>query len=318
MSVIFKGIGTYYPDNVLSNFDLEKMVDTTDQWISARTGIKERRILPPDDTRNASDLGVSASLEALENAGIKAQELDGIIATAINPDKYFPATACIIQHKLGASGFAFDITAACAGFVFAVNTATALIQSGQCERILVVGAELLSRVVDWNDRNTCVLFGDGAGAVVLSRSDEPNCGVLASRIQSDGSAEQILYLNNSVNSKGPSFMTMDGKSVFKMAVTELTNVVNQTLSDVGLSVDDIDIALFHQANLRILSAVGKRLHLDEDKVFVNGHKFGNTSSASIPLAMADAMSQGKIKKGDLVVLAAIGGGMSWGCNVVRW
>ncbi|MFC1584423.1 beta-ketoacyl-ACP synthase III [Fibrobacterota bacterium] len=318
MAAIISGIGAYYPEKVLSNSDLEKIVDTTDEWITTRTGIKQRRILPEESDMNASDLGARAAAMALEQAGLGADQLDGIICAGINPDMLFPATACIIQKKIGAGGFGFDLTAACAGFVCGVNVATALINDGQCRNILVVGAELLSRVMDWKDRNTCILFGDAAGAVVMSACEEEGRGVLNSCMKSDGRLMDILYLNNAVNKKSDSFIHMEGKAVFKTAVQSLSDVVRESLDREGLTVQDLDLAVFHQANVRILSAVGRKLRLPDEKVPVNVSRYGNTSSASIPLVLHECHREGRLKPGMLVTLAAIGGGMTWGCNLIRW
>jgi 3-oxoacyl-[acyl-carrier-protein] synthase-3 len=320
-NAIISGIGVYCPENIWTNHDLEKLVDTSDEWIRTRTGIEQRHILPKESNWKASDLGAKAAQEALEKAGIGPGDVDGIIAAGINPDKQFPATACFIQQKIGAQGFAFDVTAACAGFVYAVNMASLLIQSGQCKHILVVGAELLSRVVDWEDRNTCVLFGDAAGAVVLSACEEEGRGVLCSTLNSDGAATDILFLNNlhqADSEESKSCLQMNGKQVFKSAVTNLSEVVSQTLDKQNLRAQDLDLAVFHQANVRILDAVAERLGLTEEQLIVNVQRYGNTSSASVPLALYEAESQGKLAPGKLVSLAAIGGGMSWGCNLMRW
>ncbi len=317
MSAIISGVGVYYPENILTNADLEKLVDTSDTWIRERTGIEERRILPKDSKMKASDLGVRASEAALKKAGIQPEELDGIIVAGLNPDMQFPATACFIQDKLGAKGFAFDVTAACAGFVYGVNMASLFINSGQCKKVLVVGAELISPVVDWTDRNTCILFGDAAGAVVLTHSEDKDRGVFDSYLESKGAAHDILSLGL-MDKEGNQAISMDGRQVFKLAVKSLSEVVKNCLEKNNLTVKDVNLAVFHQANSRILSAVATKLGLEEEQLIINVQKFGNTSSASIPLALAEAEEAGRIKKGDLVVFAAIGGGMSWGCNLIRW
>jgi 3-oxoacyl-[acyl-carrier-protein] synthase-3 len=323
MGAIISGLGVYYPDNVLTNADLERMVETSDEWILTRTGIRERRILPEDSPLKASDLGARAALNALEKAGLKPEDVGAIIVNAIVPDKQFPAVACIIQEKIGAkNAFAFDITAACSGFVYGVNLASLLIESGQCRHVLVIGAELLSRAVDWTDRNTCILFGDAGGAAVLSAGPADR-GVIRSLLRSDGSYADILYLDPLLNSAagkdgGGSCIRMDGKQVFKVAVTEVTRVVTDALALEGLGPADLDLFVAHQANVRILGAIGEKLGLPEDKVVVNVQRFGNTSSASVPLALQEAEQAGRLKPGMLVGLAAVGGGMAWGVNIIRW
>jgi 3-oxoacyl-[acyl-carrier-protein] synthase-3 len=323
MGAIISGLGVYTPDNVLTNADLERMVETTDEWIVTRTGIRERRILPKDSPFKASDLGARAALSALEKAGLKPEDVGAIIVNAIVPDKQFPAVACLIQEKIGAkNAFAFDITAACSGFVYGVNLASLMIDAGQCDHVLVIGAELLSRAVDWTDRNTCILFGDAGGAAVLSRAPQgSNRGVLRSLLRSDGGFADILYLDPlaSPSEDGSSAcIRMDGKQVFKVAVTEVTRVVNDALALEGLTAADLDLFVAHQANVRILGAIGEKLGLPEDKVVVNVQRYGNTSSASVPLALHEAEQAGRLKPGMLVALAAVGGGMAWGVNIIRW
>jgi 3-oxoacyl-[acyl-carrier-protein] synthase III len=320
MGAVIRGIGTYYPDEILTNADLEKRMETTDEWITTRTGIRQRRILPKDSPLQASDFGTFAAKAAMDKAGVRAEEIDGIICANINPDKQFPATACFIQAKLGAkNAFAFDVTAACAGFVYAANMAHLLIDSGQARNILVIGAEIISRVLDWSDRNTCILFGDAAGAVVFSPGPKER-GVILSQLKSDGNQADALYLDclgGSAASAGKG-MAMDGKQVFKAAVTEISEIVRSTVAKAGLSLRDLDLLVMHQANIRILNAVAEKLELPPGKMIINVDRFGNTSSASIPLALADAESQGKLQPGRLVALAGVGGGMSWGCNLMRW
>lgn len=355
MGAIIRGIGVYYPENVVTNAQLEKKVDTTDEWITTRTGIKQRRILPNDSNLLASDFGAAAAQAAMTKAGIKPEDIDGIICANINPDKQFPATACFIQAKIGAkNAFAFDVTAACAGFVFAANMASLLIDSGQAKNILVIGAEILSRVLDWTDRNTCILFGDAAGAVVFSAGPKDR-GILLSQLKSDGTQADVLFLN-SLMGHGKGFpadevdeideddddddyeddedgdedeneepdqeaapaMNMDGKQVFKAAVTEIADIVKSTVAKAGFTMQDLDLLVMHQANVRIINAIADKLGLPPEKVIINVDKFGNTSSASIPLALFDAESQGRLQPGKLVALAAVGGGMSWGCNLMRW
>lgn len=320
MGAVIRGIGVWYPDTILTNADLEKRMDTTDEWITTRTGIKQRRILPADSDLKASDFGANAARAAMAKAGITADQVDGIICANINPDKQFPATACFIQAKLGAkNAFAFDVTAACAGFVYAANMAHLLIGAGQAKNILVIGAEILSRVVDWTDRNTCILFGDAAGAVVFSEGPKDR-GVLLSQLKSDGTQADVLYLDcvgGTASSAGKG-MSMDGKQVFKAAVTEISDIVRSTVAKAGLSMKDLDLLVMHQANVRILNAIADKLELPPEKMMINVDRFGNTSSASIPLALADAEAQGKLLPGKLIALAGVGGGMSWGCNLLRW
>lgn len=315
MGAIISGLGISVPDTVLTNADLEKRVDTTDEWIVARTGIRERHILAPEDPRLASDLGVEALRRALAAAGLAPEELDGIIVGAIVPDKQFPATACFIQEKIGAkNAFAFDITAACAGFVFGANLASQFIQSGQCRHVAVLGAETLSRAVDWSDRNTCILFGDASAAAIFSAGPEGR-GVMLSKLRSDGAHAGILYWDGRGAGKG---MNMDGRQVFKLAVSEVSALVVETLSQAGKKPEDLDLLVLHQANVRILSAIGERLGLPAEKVVINVDRYGNTSSSSIPLALYEAQADGRLQPGMLVALAGVGGGMSWGCNLMRW
>ncbi len=323
MGAIIRGLGISLPDDILTNADLERMVDTSDEWIVTRTGIRERRILPKDSPLKASDLGAAAARQALERAGVKAEDVGAVLVGGIVPDMQFPATACIIQEKIGARhAFAFDITAACSGFVYGVNMASLLIDSGQCDHVLVIGAETLSRVTDWTDRNTCVLFGDAGAAAVLSRGPEGR-GVIRSLLRSDGGAAGILSLDSIAAaaldpSSAKPCIRMDGKQVFKLAVSEVSRVVVDALAFEGLRPSDLDLFVAHQANVRILSAIGEKLGLPEDKVFVNVHKYGNTSAASVPLALYEAEAEGRLKPGMLVALAAVGGGMAWGVNLVRW
>jgi 3-oxoacyl-[acyl-carrier-protein] synthase III len=317
MGAVIRGIGVYTPDNVVTNADIEKIVETTDEWITTRTGIKQRHILPKGSPLKASDFGTYAAKAAMEKAGLGPDDIDGIICANINPDKQFPATACFIQAKLGVkNAFAFDVTAACAGFVYAANMAALLIDAGQCRNILVIGAEILSPVLDWTDRNTCILFGDAAGAVVFSAGPKDR-GIILSQLKSDGTQSEVLYLNlpGDLSRRG---MFMDGKQVFKAAVTEITDIVRTTAAKAGFKVEDLDMLVMHQANVRIIGAIAEKLGLPPEKVVINVDRFGNTSSASIPLALHEAEAQGRLKPGMLVALAAVGGGMSWGCNIMRW
>ena len=265
----------------------------------------------------SSDIGAIAAQRALEKAGIQADEVDGIIAGSMYPDFQFPAMACLIQKKIGAkNAFAYDLTAACGFIPFALNNACLMIQSGQAKNVLVVGAEISSRIMDWSDRNTCVLFGDAAGAILVSATDEPNHGFVGSALESDGNLDHILYLKHLGGED--SFLRMDGKAVFKLAVTEMAAITKKALADSGLTPEDIDVLVPHQANIRILESTADRLGVPKDKVITNVEKYGNTSSASIPIALFEALEANRIKKGDLVAFVAIGGGMSWGCNLFRW
>ena len=310
--------GSYLPDKVVSNLDLSKMVDTSDEWIIERTGIKNRHIA--DDDQLTSDLALKACLKVLKNAQIKAQDIEMIVLATTTPDLTFPATATILQKKLNANNaFAFDVQAVCSGFIYALNIADNFIRSGQVKNVLVVGAETLSRIVDWNDRNTCVLFGDGAGAVILKASADKDSGIIASKLSSDGSLNDILKTSDGVSfSKKSGFIEMQGKEVFKHAVEKMVNSVNQTLKLANLTISDIDYLVPHQANLRILKSVSQKLKLTDDQVIITLANQGNTSAASIPLALDFANQNNKFKKNDLLVLEALGGGLTWGSIIVRW
>ncbi len=313
------GTGSYLPAKTLTNFDLEKFVDTTDEWIVSRSGIHERHIAADDEV--TSDLALQASLRAIEAAGIAATDIDLIIVATTCPDKIFPSTACILQHKLGIQngGAAFDMQAVCGGFVYALNTADLYIRAGQAKTVLVVGAEIMSRMLDWKDRTTCVLFGDGAGAVILQATDVP--GILAGRLHSDGRHHSLLRVDGSISNgevQGDPFIRMEGQAVFKFAVTVLSRVVEEVLNEAGLTGSDIDWLVPHQANIRIIDATAKKLGLSLDNVVVTVANHGNTSSASIPLALDAAVRDGRIKSGPHVLLEAIGGGFTWGAVLLKW
>ncbi len=310
--------GSYLPAKIVTNEDLSKTVDTSDSWIIERTGIKQRHIADLDEL--TSDIATKSALNALAKSNVKAEEIDLIILATTTPDLTFPATATTVQAKIGAkNAFAFDIQAVCSGFVFALATADNFIKSGQVKNALVIGADTLSRIVDWSDRNTCVLFGDGAGAVLLQATTESNCGIIASDLHSDGTLNNILKTNGGVASNQKSgFIEMTGKEVFKHAVEKMSKSVISVLEKSGLTTKDIDLLVPHQANARILNAVANRLELDESKVIITVENQANTSAASIPLALDLANSQQKIKKGDLVVLEALGGGLTWGSIALRW
>lgn len=310
--------GSYLPAKIISNSELAKSVDTSDAWIVERTGIKQRHIAAAEEL--TSDIAVKAALKALTQGKISADEIDLIIVATTTPDLTFPATATTVQAKLGAkNAFAFDMQAVCSGFVFALATADNFIKSGQVKNALVIGAETLSRIVDWNDRNTCVLFGDGAGAVLLQATSEENRGILASDLHSDGTLNELLKTSGGPSSNQKSgFIEMAGKEVFKHAVEKMSKSVLSVLDKAGLGIKDIDLLVPHQANARILNAVATRLELDETKVILTVQNHANTSAASIPLALDQANLEGKIKKGDVVVLEALGGGLTWGSVVLRW
>jgi 3-oxoacyl-[acyl-carrier-protein] synthase-3 len=312
------GTGGYLPEKVLTNHDLARMVDTSDEWIAARTGIRQRHIAA--DTQLSSDLALEASRKALAAAGIGAEQLSLIIVATTTPDMIFPSTACILQAKLGAGGCpAFDVQAVCSGFVYALATANLFIRSGQCRYALVVGAEVYSRILDWTDRSTCVLFGDGAAAVVVAASDQP--GILGAKLHADGRYTKILCVPGQVSGgvvRGKAFVTMEGNAVFKFAVRVLEEVVEETLSAHELKCSAIDWLIPHQANLRIIEATAKKLGLPMEKVIVTVERHANTSAASIPLALDEAVRDGRIRSGQYVLLEAVGGGFTWGTVLMRW
>jgi len=302
------GTGSYLPAKVLTNADLEKIVDTTHDWIFTRSGIVERHVAAENEF--TSDLALQASLKAIEVAGIEANDIDLIIIATTCPDQPFPSTACILQDKLGIKngGAAFDMQAVCGGFVYALNTADMYIRGGQAKTALVVGAEVMTRLLDWNDRTTCVLFGDGAGAVILRASAEP--GIVASKLHADGRHREML--------KSDPLIYMDGKAVFKFAVKVLSEVVEELLEDQKMSGTDIHWLVPHQANIRIIEATAKKLGLGMDKVVVTVATQGNTSAASIPLALDTAVRDGRIKPGQNILLEAVGGGFTWGAVLIKW
>ncbi len=313
------GTGSYLPARVLTNFDLEKIVETSHDWIVSRSGIHERHIAADDEM--TSDLALQASLRAIAAAGISAEEIDLVIVATTSPDQIFPSTACILQDKLGIRncGAAFDMQAVCGGFVYALNTADLYIRGGQARTALVVGAEVLSRILDWNDRATCVLFGDGAGAVVLRASDTP--GIVASKLHADGSHRDMLKADGNIRNgevQGDPFIKMDGQAVFKFAVKVLSEVVEEVLAENNLQGSDISWLVPHQANIRIMEATARKLGLSMDNVIVTVATHGNTSAASIPLALDTAVRDGRIKAGQNILLEAVGGGFTWGAVLVRW
>jgi 3-oxoacyl-[acyl-carrier-protein] synthase III len=306
------GTGSYLPSKVVTNADLEKTLDTSDEWITARTGIKERRIVTNEST---CDLALEACKKALEMSEINPSEIDLIILATTTPDKIFPATATMLQDRLGATCPAFDLQAVCAGFVFALTTAQQYIENGTAKNILVVGSEIMSKIVDWNDRSTAIIFGDGAGAVVVS--SDKNTGIKHSKLYSDGSYMSSLHVNNDrINELGT--IEMAGNEVYKIAVKRLSDLAEETLNDCNMTSDDLTWMVPHQANIRIISAVAKRINLPMSKVILTLDKHGNTSAASIPLALDVAVRDGRIKKGDSLLFEGIGGGFSWGSVLVEY
>ena len=318
------GLGKYIPSQVLTNEDLEEMVDTSDEWITSRTGIKERRIAADDEP--TSELAIKASREALQEANLDAKELDLILVATVTPDMYFPATACILQDELGAtSASTFDLEAGCSGFVYGLSTASQFIETGMYDNILVVGAETLSKITDWEDRSTCVLFGDGAGAAVLQPTAKG--GLLAFELGAKGSGGESLYVPGGGSLNPPSEETiknkmhcikMEGNQVFKFAVKQMGQASLDVLEKADIDPDNVNLFVPHQANTRIINAAAKRLDLEDEKVFVNLPKYGNTSSASIPIALKEAKEEGYVNQGDIIVLVAFGAGLTWASTVIKW
>ena len=309
------GTGSYLPEKILTNADLESMVETTDEWIQERTGIKERHIAAEGET--TADLGVVAARRAMKMADKKPEDIDLIIVATTTPDKVFPSTACLIQKRLDIHGCpAFDVQAVCTGFVYALSIADNFIKAGAAKTALVIGAETLSRIVDWTDRSTCVLFADGGGAVVLEESDEP--GILSTHLHADGSYEHLLHVPRGISEgyellkKGEAYIYMKGNEVFKMAVNTLGKIADETLAANNFDKSQIDWLVPHQANTRIIQATARKLKLSMDRVVVTVDKHGNTSAASVPLALDTAVQDGRIKKGESVILEAFGGGFTWG------
>ncbi len=322
------GTGSYTPDTVLTNQDLEKMVETSSDWIVRRTGIKERRIAKDDEF--ASDMAASASREALEMAALPADKLDLVIVGTVTPDRQFPSCACTLQQKIGAANAAsMDVSAGCSGFIYALSMAHNAIRCGEAEHALVVGAEVLSSVTNWTDRSTCVLLGDGAGAVVLSRTDE-NTGIRAINLRSDGSYGDLLYavdtcehrqgldIKSRINHMKPYYLVMDGNKLFKKAVQCLEEIARATLARAKLAIEEVSLVVPHQANLRIISAVAERLGLSLEKMYITVQKYGNTSSSSIPIAMNEARKDGMLAPLDKVLMVTFGAGLTWGAAVLEW
>jgi 3-oxoacyl-[acyl-carrier-protein] synthase III len=318
------GWGMYVPERRLTNADLEKMVDTSDEWITSRSGIKERRIAAPHET--ASTMSINAARQALERAGIEGKDLDLIIVGTVSYDYYFPSTANLVQHALGARCGAFDMQAACPGFLYALSVAQQFVATGTAKHVLVIGVEVLSRAVDYTDRATCVLFGDGAGAVVLSASDEPG-GVLGHTIGSDGERPDLLWIPVGGTAKRideedlrlrRQFIQMNGSEVFKFATRIMGPAMEEALEKAGMSTEEMDLFIPHQANLRIIESAAKRLNIPMEKVFVNIEKYGNTSAAAIPIALCEAIDQGRVWPGAHIGMVAFGAGLTWAACVVKW
>jgi len=317
--------GSYVPEKILTNFDLEKMVETSDEWITERTGIKERRIASPEQA--TSDLAYEASVKALKNAGLNAEDIDLIIVATVSPDMLTPSAACILQMKLGAvNAIAFDINAACTGFIYALSVADKFIKTGASKKALVVGAETLSRFTDWTDRTTCVLLADGAGAVILEPTKNDD-GIQTIDIFSDGTMWDFIHIpaggsripvTEEVIKKRLNFLKMRGNDTFKVAVRTLEEVVSTTLKNTGIDSSQLSLLVPHQANIRIIQAMAKRLSLPMEKVMININKYGNTSAASIPIALDEANQEGRIKRGDYIMLAAFGAGLTWGAALIKW
>ncbi|PEX92682.1 beta-ketoacyl-ACP synthase III [Bacillus cereus] len=308
MNVGILGIGRYVPEKVVTNHDLEKIVDTSDEWIRTRTGIAERRIA--DDTIDTSNMAVEASKKAIEDAGISGEDIDLILVATVTPDRAFPAVACVIQEAIGAKhAAAMDLSAACAGFMYGMITAQQFIQTGTYKNVLVVGSDKLSKIVDWNDRNTAVLFGDGAGAVVMGAVSEGR-GVLSFELGADGSGGKHLYQDE--------YVMMNGREVFKFAVRQLGDSCLRVLDKAGLTKEDVDFLVPHQANIRIMESARERLNLPQEKMSMTIEKFGNTSASSIPIAMVEELQNGRIQDGDLIILVGFGGGLTWGAVALRW
>lgn len=316
-----RGVGHYLPDRVVPNAEFEAIVETSDEWIKSRSGIERRHFAA--DGQMTSDLATRAATAALADAGIEASEIDAIIVATSTPDLTFPSVATMVQAALGITkGFAFDVQAVCAGFVYALANANALVVSGQATRVLVIGAETFSRLMNWKDRTTCVLFGDGAGAVVLEAVEgagtNKDQGILATDLNSDGRFKDILYVDGGTSTGTTGHLIMEGKEVFRHAIEKLAETAHTALDKAGLTPDDVDWIVPHQANIRIIEGTAKRMQVPMERVVVTVQDHGNTSAASIPLALSVGKARGQIKRGDLIVMEAIGGGLAWGSVVLRW
>lgn len=318
---VVKGVGHYLPARVVPNAEFEETLETSDEWIKARSGIERRHFAAEGET--TSDLATHAAKAALANAGMDAAQLDAIVLATSTADMTFPSAATMVQHAIGnTTGFAFDVQAVCAGFVYALSTANALIMSGQADRVMVIGAETFSRIMDWTDRSTCVLFGDGAGALILEaesgKGTTEDRGILATDLNSDGRFKDLLYVDGGVATQNTGQLRMEGKEVFRHAVEKLAATAHTALDKIGLGADDVDWVVPHQANIRIIQSTAKKLGVGMDRVVVTVQDHGNTSAASIPLALSVGAANGQIKQGDLLVTEAIGGGLAWGAVVLRW
>lgn len=318
------GVGKYLPKKVLTNADLEKMVDTSDEWITTRSGIKERRLAAKNEA--TSDLALKAAKDALEDAKISPQDLDLIIVATITPDMQFPSTACIVQHGLSAmNAVCFDVSAACSGFIYAISVAEQFLARGTYKNALVIGAETLSSITDWQDRNTCVLFGDGAGAAVLS--EVKSAGIISTYLGSDGSMSDVLMVpaggsrnpatNKTVDNR-MHYLKMRGNELFKVAVNTMSDATIQVLKQADLKPSDINLVIPHQANIRIIMAIAKKLGLSQEKFYLNIERYGNMSSASLAVALCEAVKEGKVQKSDIILLNAFGAGLVWGACIIRW
>lgn len=326
--VTIAGTGSYLPEKVLSNADLEAMVDTSDEWITSRTGIRERRIAA--DGQSTSDLATEAAKRAMEDAGVVAEDIDLIIVATVSPDAFFPATACYVQKNIGATNaMSFDISAACSGFLYGIQICRHFINTGHRKTALVIGAEKLSSMVDWEDRNTCILFGDGAGAAVLKRDDTGTAGrkILSSSLGSDGRQTDILHVPGGGSAcpitpdnadQKLNTIRMQGREVYKYAVNAMRRAVETVLEQAGIEADDVDMLIPHQANLRIIEAITDRMGIPQEKTFINLDKYGNTSAAAVAIALDEANRSGAIKTGDNIVLVAFGAGLTWASTLVRW
>ncbi len=324
---VVAGTGAYLPEKILSNHDLEKSLDTSDAWIVERTGIRERRIAAKEEC--ASTMATEAAKQALEAGGLDPKDVNLIIVCTSSPDVLFPSTACFVQNELEAFGAAaFDISAVCSGFIFGLSVAEQYLKTGRYENILVIGSEVNSRIVDWTDRSTCILFGDGAGALLLKRvEDDKPIGVMSTHIYSDGSLSDLICVPGGIGRTGINkddidnkkyFIKMSGNATFKVAVKRMADVIREALTSNGLSIEEVDLLIPHQANERIIRAVAERLKYPMDKVFMNIHKYGNTSAASIPIGINEARRSGRIQPGDTSVLGSVGAGLTWGSAVIKW